>query len=274
MCARIQWLTLLVVVLLTGCASESAQETIAVAVAQTLAAAPSAPPLVQTVEVPVTRVITQVMLVTATATSTPLNSPTPTLSPTITATPTITPTPTQTPLPTATPDLALTATIEAYGLLAQPKNNGIYRVGTEILPGKWESQGSGSGCYWERLDDQQEINGNYFGAAGGTVTVLASDYEVLFSDCGQWVYVEGMVRELLPTAGDPKGDGIYTVGVEILPGKWESQGSGDSCYWERLDDKQEINGNYFGPAGGTVTILSADYEVLFNECGQWIYTGP
>jgi hypothetical protein len=154
------------------------------------------------------------------------------------------------------------------------RGNGFYTVGVEIAPGRWESTGDGDGCYWQRLDDQQETLANHFGAAGGTVTILETDYEVQFKDCGTWEYVEGLERELAPDAMDPKDDGFYTVGVEIAPGRWESTGDGDDCYWQRLDDHQDTLDNHFGAAGGTVTILESDYEVQFKDCGTWEYAGP
>lgn len=154
------------------------------------------------------------------------------------------------------------------------KGDGFYTVGIEIMPGKWESTGAGDGCYWERLDEYQETLGNHFGLAGGTVRILDSDYEVNFGDCGTWEYVEGVERELLPDATESKGNGFYTVGVEIAAGRWESTGTGDNCYWERLDEYQDTLDNHFGAAGGTVTILDSDYEIHFSDCGTWEYKGP
>lgn len=69
----------------------------------------------------------------------------------------------------------------------------------------------------------------------------------------------------------PKGDGFWTVGEEIAAGTWESQGSGSSCYWARLDSDQDILDNHFGSAGGRVTIRSSDTEVEFSGCGTWEY---
>lgn len=206
--------------------------------------------------------------VTVTFTPTPLNTPT------ITPTPTITQTFTITPTPTNTPDLAKTATIEAYGDLTKPKNNGFYTVGVDILPGKWESSGTGDGCYWARLDSNQELLGNHYGYAGGTVNIRATDYEVEFDDCGRWFYVEGMEKILQDDSMDDKPDGFYTVGVEISPGRWKSTGTGDSCYWARLNEYQDLLDNHYGNAGGTVTVRSSDYEVQFNDCGKWEYLGP
>lgn len=212
--------------------------------------------------------------VTVTPTPTPQNSPTPTLTPTITPTPTETPTPTPTPLPTNTPNLALTGTAEAMGDLVAPKGDGFYLIGVDIAPGKWESTGSGSGCYWARRNKDQDTIDNHFGLAGGTVTLLATDYEVEFDGCGRWIYVENREKVLANDAMESKGDGFYTVGIEIAPGRWRSTGSGDDCYWARLDGWQDTLDNHFGNAGGSVTIRATDYEVRFEDCGMWEYLGP
>lgn len=71
----------------------------------------------------------------------------------------------------------------------------------------------------------------------------------------------------------PKGDGFYTVGFEIAPGRWESTGTGDGCYWARLTVNQDIIDNHFGIAGGTVTIRPSDYEIRFDGCGTWEFVG-
>lgn len=154
-----------------------------------------------------------------------------------------------------------------------PLGDGFYLVGAEIRPGKWHSTGTGTSCYWARYDAYQGINDNHFGLAGGTVNVRASDYEIEFRRCGMWEYVEDQPKVLEPGAADPKGDGFYTVGVEIMVGRWDSTGTGDSCYWARYDSYQGILDNHFGMAGGTVLIRETDYEVEFNRCGTWVYLG-
>jgi hypothetical protein len=211
--------------------------------------------------------------VTVTPTPTPKNTPTPSQTPTITPTPTQTPTPTNTPTATPTPDLAKTSTVEAFGVQAASKRDGFYTVGEDIAPGKWHSTGNGSGCYWARLDANQNLLDNHFGSAGGTVTIRPTDYEVEFKGCGSWEYVEGADKILQDDAEEPKGDGFYTVGVEIAVGRWKSNGAGDSCYWARLDGNQNTIDNHFGNAGGTVTIRATDYEIEFEDCGQWEYLG-
>ena len=234
-------------------------------------------------EVEVTRVVE--MPVTVTALPTAVNSPTPTNPPLPTNTPrptnppppTNTPaptnTPTLTPIPSLTPGLGQTATVQAYGALAAPKGNGFYQVGVTILPGKWRSNGSGNGCYWARLDAAQGLINNHFGFAGGTVHIAPTDYEVEFDDCGQWEYVENEPVVLRPDAASPKDSGFYTVGIEIVPGQWRSTGTGDGCYWARLNGEQDIIDNHFGNAGGTVTVSASDYEVQFDDCGIWEFFG-
>jgi len=124
------------------------------------------------------------------------------------------------------------------------------------------------------LDANQKTLDNHYGYAGGTVNIRETDYEVNFDDCGIWEYVENAERVLLSDAMDQKGDGFYTVGVEIVPGRWQSIGTGDDCYWQRLDANQETLDNHYGSAGGTVNIRDTDYEVYFNDCGTWEYLGP
>jgi len=97
---------------------------------------------------------------------------------------------------------------------------------------------------------------------------------VEFDGCGKWEYVQNVEKALLPDATSPKGDGFYTVGVEIAAGKWRSTGTGDNCYWARLDGKQNTLDNHFGSAGGTVSVRETDYEVSFDGCGTWEYLGP
>jgi len=196
------------------------------------------------------------------------SQPTNTSEPTSPPEPTDTPEPTSTPEPTNTSVPTVTPTPETPD---SPKGDGFYTVDEEIAPGKWHSTGTGTNCYWERLDANQDTLGNHFGMAGGTITILETDYEVQLKGCGTWEYVEDTEQVLQPDATESKSDGLYTVGVEIASGKWESTGSGPDCYWARLDDHQETLGNHFGIAGGTVTVLDTDYEVHFKGCGTWEY---
>ena len=131
-----------------------------------------------------------------------------------------------------------------------------------------------AGKYRYPVDANQELINNHFGIAGGTVTIAPTDYEVEFSDCGTWEYVENETPVLRADAAAPKESGFFTVGIEIAPGQWRSTGTGDGCYWARLDGNQEILDNHFGNAGGTVTVFPSDYEIQFDDCGVWEFVGP
>lgn len=78
-------------------------------------------------------------------------------------------------------------------ILYGPHGSAFYTVGDEIGPGLWRSTGSGDGCYWERLKGLSgefgDIIANYFGVAGVTVRIRASDVAFSSTRCGSWEYV-------------------------------------------------------------------------------------
>jgi len=78
-------------------------------------------------------------------------------------------------------------------VLYSPHPSGFHTVGDEIGPGVWRSTGNGDGCYWERLrglsGEFDDIITNYFGNAGVTVRISASDVAFSSSGCGTWEYV-------------------------------------------------------------------------------------
>ena len=157
--------------------------------------------------------------------------------------------------------------------LTTSKGDGFYLVGIDIMPGRWESTSTRDGCYWAKYDRDNELLGNHFGVGGGTVTVLEDDFQVEFDGCGEFEYVEGVVPQLASDAYEPKESGFYTVGIEIAPGLWRSTGTGNSCYYAKLDEFQDINDNHFGNSGVTINIFESDYEVEFTDCGTWEYLG-
>lgn len=69
----------------------------------------------------------------------------------------------------------------------------------------------------------------------------------------------------------PKKDGFYLVGVDIAPGVWRSDGSGDSCYWEVSASDGDILANHFGMSGGTAYIAPNAFQVRFEDCGTWTF---
>lgn len=72
----------------------------------------------------------------------------------------------------------------------------------------------------------------------------------------------------------PRGNGFYLVGSEIAPGVWDSDGSGDRCYWEVSNAQGDIISNHFGQAGGTAYVPSSAFQVWFDDCGTWTWLQP
>ncbi|WP_417364667.1 hypothetical protein [Glutamicibacter arilaitensis] len=115
------------------------------------------------------------------------------------------------------------------------KHDGTYRIGSNLKPGLYKSTGSGSSCYWERLDgfsgSFDDIKSNYFGSARSYVRILASDKGFSTSECGTWIKA--------PSTGAKSStiskDGTYRVGIDIKPGLYKSTNTG-SCYWETVMD--------------------------------------
>lgn len=72
----------------------------------------------------------------------------------------------------------------------------------------------------------------------------------------------------------PHGDGFFTVGVEIAAGKWRSDGTGSTCYWQISPDgnPDRILSNHFGNAGGTVSLANGQ-EFESDGCGTWTKVG-
>lgn len=153
--------------------------------------------------------------------------------------------------------------------------DGFYSVGTEIATGKWTTEDGYADCYWALLDDKQNTIKNHFGVSGGTITITDVAYELEIRGCGQLIAVDNAY--ITQTRGDSslltatKKDGFYTIGVEIAPGKWETQNGYDSCYWALLDDQQETIKNHFGPSGGVINVTSDAYELEIKDCGQLIF---
>jgi hypothetical protein len=66
--------------------------------------------------------------------------------------------------------------------------DGIWLVGDDIAPGVYQAQGSGSSCYWARLNssDGFNVNANHFGSAKVSVEIRSSDWAFETSGCGSW----------------------------------------------------------------------------------------
>ncbi len=66
--------------------------------------------------------------------------------------------------------------------------SGVKRVGQEVQPGTYATEGALNGCYWERTDGAGEIiDNNFIGSAlRAEVTIRASDYSFSSNRCGTW----------------------------------------------------------------------------------------
>jgi hypothetical protein len=71
-----------------------------------------------------------------------------------------------------------------------PFGAGTFIVGSDIAPGTWQSDGTGTSCYWARLSGftglLAQIITNNFGAAPAVVTFSATDAGFQSSRCGTW----------------------------------------------------------------------------------------
>lgn len=71
----------------------------------------------------------------------------------------------------------------------------------------------------------------------------------------------------------PREDGIWLVGVDMAPGTWRNNGTGDKCYWQRSTKTQDIIDNHYGLGGGAATISASDFQFESTGCGTWTYLG-
>ena len=153
-----------------------------------------------------------------THTPTPIHTPTPTPSPTPTPTPspTPTPTPTLTPTPTPTPTATPTPTPAPFPWTAF--GPGAWRVGSEIVPGVYETTNVSGTCEWARLSrldgDSADVLFEDSTTAPATVAILPTDAGFRASEaCGWWAlkppptrsahtYAYGLRRPRIPPSAD------------------------------------------------------------------------
>lgn len=72
----------------------------------------------------------------------------------------------------------------------------------------------------------------------------------------------------------PRGNGFYLIGSEIAPGVWDSDGTGDRCYWKVTNAEGKTLSNHYGLAGGIAYVPSTAFQVLFEDCGTWTWLQP
>jgi len=151
------------------------------------------------------------------------------------------------------------------------RGDGVYRVGTQIKPGLYKATGAGSSCYWARLSGfsglLKDVKANYFGAARTYVQINAGDVGFESHGCGSWT----TVTPSGPRATSIYADGIYRVGIDILPGTYYGTGSHDGCYLAALTGFNgtlgDISENYYGSADVIATVPSWIKALEVRNCG-------
>ena len=167
-----------------------------------------------------------------------------------------------------------------------PFAGGAYRVGSEIIPGRYRaasSGGQGGVCWWARLGGFRGTDEEYLGRydAGwnnhysAIVDIAASDVGFVSKGCGMWTRIAGPV--LAP--GAPIRDGAYLVGDEVEPGRYRQvtpiDRKGRACEWERVSGfggtAPEVIASGGAPAGeeATVEIVATDTGFISYACGGW-----
>ena len=152
----------------------------------------------------------------------------------------------------------------------EPYVPGTYEVGREITPGVYRGEAlEGSYCNWSRLTN---LNGDpesiiAMGQREGQFYVEIQDDDVGFITECDLVPLDSLEpREPLLTALTP---GMYIVGLDIAPGKYEGVPDDDLfCFWQRMQDLREeetstidwdLPGEKF-----EVEVSPSDYAVEFH----------
>lgn len=160
-----------------------------------------------------------------------------------------------------------------------PFGVGTFVVGTDIAAGLWRSNTAASGsCYWERLagfsGTSAHLLANGLGGGPAVVMIASGDAGFHSSGCGSWAQVTGPITS---SQTAPFGPGTFIVGTDIAPGTWRSDGTGSSCYWERLGGfsglSADLLANQFGSAPAQVTITPIDQGFASSGCGTWSKIG-
>ena len=159
-----------------------------------------------------------------------------------------------------------------------PFGGGQFRVGAQIVAGRYFSDPLQSGCYWERQRGLSgtfgDIIANRFVSYDGMqyiVDVLASDAAFKTDPkCGTWFDSPRHGPQSSISAG------VWLVGSQIAPGTYEAS-SGAGCYWERLRHFQYqgnsgVIANSFSGGAKTQSVTIAAADVGFStdaSCGTW-----
>ncbi len=166
---------------------------------------------------------------------------------------------------------------------------GANLVGREITPGTYISEPWPTGrCEWVKVSDFTGVDGAVIaeGSSEGQsiVTISESDLGFITRDCRDWTLISDEDKSQASTM---MTDGVYRVGVDIVPGTYTAD-VGEAvykrgrfvpaCSWRRLsgfghEDGQSIE-SAFAHGTHTVTIEPTDVGFAADNCGQWELVSP
>jgi hypothetical protein len=69
------------------------------------------------------------------------------------------------------------------------------------------------------------------------------------------------------------GDGVFAVGSQVVPGRYQATGT-ENCYWARTrtfsGDLADVIANDIGSGTRTVDIAPSDVGIETSNCGTWV----
>lgn len=165
------------------------------------------------------------------------------------------------------PAKSITFTTRSLAVMA---GDGTYVVGSQVQPGLYVSKGNTDFCYWERDSDfLGTIEANDIGTGTRYMRIKATDALVETSGCNDWYPA--------PSSGTPAasiaGDGWYRIGVDLVPGVYQTVSpvpSSDFCYWARRSDAtgdDDIIANDIGAGMRTFQVEATDAFLEVSGCG-------
>ena len=152
--------------------------------------------------------------------------------------------------------------------------DGVYAVGSQIVPGRYVTIAGATSCYWGRLSGFSGIAGeritNNLGSGQRIVDILAGDTGFVTSGCGTWTLLSAQPVSPASTFVD----GVYAVGSQVQPGQYEAIAT-SACAWERRSGFARTPGSseLIATGSGTgpifLTIAATDAGVVSTGCGTW-----
>lgn len=171
-----------------------------------------------------------------------------------------------------------------------PFGDGVYVVGgdhfigAEVAPGLYRATAPTESCGSSRLLDLTEEYGwvewidegwaRWTAWSGFPVVEIEETDAGFFSEgCGEWS------DQLTPIVapGQPFGDGVYVVGVDIAPGRYRTASATDECEWRRLGTfakPRRSLGKDDGPLAEIAEIAPSDAGFVSSGCGAWSPLAP